>query len=155
VRQPSERYRHIVQEVEEVARTFAGKPLNLSNIYKEASVGPGMIRLAFRAVYGRPPRRFFHDERLRAVRAELHRAAPGITVAQIATSYGFVELGRFSAQYRAAFGENPSATLRLARMRSASRGEGAITRPRGADSLDLRGSSGPTMQMRRSQQKTR
>ena len=148
MRQPSERCRHIVQEVEELARTFAGKPLNLSNIYREASVGPGMIRLAFRAVYGRSLRRFFHDERLRAVHAELHRATPGITVAQIATSHGFIELGRFSAQYRAAFGENPSATLRLARMRSASRGEGAISRPRGTDGLDLRESSAPTMQIR-------
>jgi transcriptional regulator GlxA family with amidase domain len=113
--------------VEELARTFAGKPLNLSDIYREASVGPGMIRLAFRMVHGRPPRRFFHDARLRAVRAELHCATPGMTVTQIATRYGFVELGRFSAQYRAAFGENPSATLRLARMRSAARGEGAIS----------------------------
>ena len=127
MRQPSERCRHIVQEVEELARTFAGKPLNLSDIYREASVGPGMIRLAFRMVHGRPPRRFFHDARLRAVRAELHCATPGMTVTQIATRYGFVELGRFSAQYRAAFGENPSATLRLARMRSAARGEGAIS----------------------------
>lgn len=126
VRQPSEHCRRIVHEVEQIARSFAGKPLSLSDIYKEASVGPGMIRFAFRVVYGRPPRRFFHDKRLHAVRAELRRAPPGLTVTQIAMSHGFVELGRFAAQYRAAFGEKPSATLRLARMRSAIRGTGAM-----------------------------
>jgi transcriptional regulator GlxA family with amidase domain len=134
VRQPSEHCRRIVREVEEIARTFAGKPLSLSNIYKEASVGPGMIRFAFRVVYGRPPRRFFHDERLSAVHAELCRATPGLTVTEIATSHGFLELGRFAAQYRAAFGENPSTTLRGTRMRCATRhvgvDYGALKRPR-------------------------
>jgi transcriptional regulator GlxA family with amidase domain len=126
VRQPSEQCRRIVHEVEEIARSFAGKRLSLSDIYKEASVGPGMIRFAFRVVHGRPPRRFFHDERLQAVRADLGRAPAGLTVTQIAMSHGFVELGRFAAQYRAAFGENPSATLRLARLRSAIRSTGAM-----------------------------
>jgi transcriptional regulator GlxA family with amidase domain len=125
VRQPSEHCRRIVHEVEEIARSFAGKRLSLSDVYKEASVGPGMIRFAFHVVHGRPPRRFFHDARLQAVRAELGRAPPGLTVTQIAISHGFVELGRFAAQYRAAFGENPSATLRLARMRTAMRSTGA------------------------------
>jgi AraC-like DNA-binding protein len=36
------------------------------------------------------------------------------TVTQIATDHGFVELGRFSVEYRRAFGEPPSATLRRA-----------------------------------------
>jgi transcriptional regulator GlxA family with amidase domain len=127
VRQPSERCKHIVHEVEEIARILAGKPLSLSNIYREASVGPGMIRFAFRVVYGRPPRRVLHDQRLRAVRAELLRATPGLTVTRIATGHGFVELGRFAAQYRAAFGELPSATLRRARIRSAARDTGAVS----------------------------
>lgn len=120
-RQPSERCRSIVLEVEEIARTFVGKRLNLSDIYKKASVGPAMIRFAFRAVYRRSPRRFLHDQRLRAVRAELRRAPSGATVTHIATSYGFVELGRFAAQYRAMFDENPSVTLRRALMRHAAK----------------------------------
>ncbi|MET4804571.1 transcriptional regulator GlxA family with amidase domain [Bradyrhizobium sp. LB11.1] len=126
-RQPSERCRHIVHEVEEIARTFAGKPLSLSDIYREASVRPGMIRFAFRAVHGCPPRRFLYDRRLRAVRAELRRATPGLTVTQVATSHGFVELGRFAIQYRAAFGESPSVTLRRALIRYAAK-DGASKR---------------------------
>ena len=107
--------------MEEIARTFADKRLNLSDIYKKASVGPEMIRFAFRAVHRRSPRRFLHDQRLRAVRAELRRATSGATVTHIATSYGFVELGRFAAQYRAMFGENPSVTLRHALRRQAAK----------------------------------
>jgi transcriptional regulator GlxA family with amidase domain len=108
----SPRCKLLVDEVQVVARKFAGKPLRISKIYENVSVGPGMIRLAFRVVHGCSPRRFLRDERLRAVRAELHSALPGVTVTQVATRHGFVELGRFAAQYRAAFGESPSATLR-------------------------------------------
>jgi len=34
-----------------------------------------------------------------------------VTVTEIATSFGFVELGRFSVEYRKVFGESPSETL--------------------------------------------
>ena len=37
-----------------------------------------------------------------------------VTVTEIATSLGFVELGRFSVEYRKMFGESPSKTLREA-----------------------------------------
>lgn len=37
-----------------------------------------------------------------------------VTVTEIATALGFVELGRFSVEYRRAFGESPSETLRQA-----------------------------------------
>lgn len=51
--------------------------------------------------------------RMHLVRRALLRAAPGSsTVTRIAADYGFWELGRFSIEYRARFGESPSATLR-------------------------------------------
>jgi transcriptional regulator GlxA family with amidase domain len=36
------------------------------------------------------------------------------TVTEIATGFGFLELGRFSVEYRRAFGESPSQTLQRA-----------------------------------------
>lgn len=108
----SPRHKQIVQEVEGIARALAGAPLRISKIYESMSVSPGMVRFAFRNVHGCSPRRFFRDQRLRAVRSELRSASPRLTVTEVATRHGFVELGRFAAQYRAAFGESPSATLR-------------------------------------------
>jgi hypothetical protein len=35
-------------------------------------------------------------------------------VTEVAVHFGFLELGRFSVEYRRAFGERPSATLRRA-----------------------------------------
>ena len=49
------------------------------------------------------------DRRLRADAAYL---LPAATVTQIATAYGFWELGRFSLKCRALFGKAPSMTLR-------------------------------------------
>lgn len=124
MRQATQRCRCIVHEVQAIARMFAGKPLRLADIYAKASVGPQMIRFAFREVHGCSPRRFLYDLRLHAVRAELRGAKPGLTVTHVATSHGFIELGRFAARYRAAFGENPSATLQRTLMRHAAKGTG-------------------------------
>jgi AraC-like DNA-binding protein len=50
--------------------------------------------------------------RLSLVRSILRRPDPdAVTVSEIARRYGFRDLGRFAAAYRAAFGELPSATL--------------------------------------------
>jgi len=47
-----------------------------------------------------------------ARRALLLAQDRNVTVTEIATDFGFAELGRFSVEYRAVFGECPSATLR-------------------------------------------
>jgi transcriptional regulator GlxA family with amidase domain len=58
--------------------------------------------------------------RLQLVREELLRSDKATNVTAIAVRHGFMHLGRFSAQYRAAFGEGPSATLRRGRVASIS-----------------------------------
>jgi AraC-like DNA-binding protein len=50
--------------------------------------------------------------RMHLARLALTRADPGTaTVTDIATNHGFWELGRFSVEYRALFGESPTVTL--------------------------------------------
>jgi AraC-like DNA-binding protein len=61
---------------------------------------------------GLSPGRYLRLRRLNLARAALRQADPATTVAEIAHRFQFSELGRFAADYRAIFGETPSATLR-------------------------------------------
>ena len=62
---------------------------------------------------GMSPSRYVRLRRFNMVRAALQCADPTTTsVAEIAQRYEFSDLGRFAADYRAIFGEVPSATLR-------------------------------------------
>ena len=54
--------------------------------------------------------------RLERVRNALLAAQPSTSVTSAALECGFVHLARFSAYYKAAFGEPPANTLRRARM---------------------------------------
>jgi transcriptional regulator GlxA family with amidase domain len=71
------------------------------------------LQRAFHDVLGTGVASFVRKTKLTAVRAELIDSDPGITsVTDVATKYGFTELGRFSVQYRSRFAESPSETLR-------------------------------------------
>ena len=60
------------------------------------------------------PIRYLTLRRMHLARRALLGADPSkATVTQIATDYGFWELGRFSVAYRALFGESPSDSLRM------------------------------------------
>jgi AraC-like DNA-binding protein len=71
------------------------------------------LQEGFNRDYDVPPMEYLRHVRLRRVRAVLVDAMPNATTVQsVATKFGFLHLSRFSAQYRGAFGENPSETLR-------------------------------------------
>ncbi|NKR46022.1 helix-turn-helix domain-containing protein [Rhodococcus hoagii] len=66
--------------------------------------------------FDRTPIQYIRDVRLRGVRDDLlHPDSPDVTVTDVAASWGFYNLGRFSSLYREVYGESPSETLRRCR----------------------------------------
>jgi AraC-like DNA-binding protein len=89
-------------------------PISVPDIAAAARVSVRGLQAAFRRELGVSPIEQIHAARLAAARAELLSAdaTAGVTVAEVAHRWGFGHLARFAARYRAAYGENPSQTLR-------------------------------------------
>lgn len=87
--------------------------LTLSDIARAAYVTPRALQLAFRRHLDTTPMAYLRRARLGRARDDLRAAAPGDgqTVTAIAGRWGFTS-SRFTEQYRAAYGELPSHTLR-------------------------------------------
>src|SRR5262249_43425558 len=105
------RYRQIVDRFEEMARASLGTPRTIPEICAELAISQRTLARAVRAVRGTAPSRHLHGLALGEARAALQDPATR-SVRQAALRCGFRELGRFAADYRAAYGEYPSETLR-------------------------------------------
>jgi AraC-like DNA-binding protein len=70
------------------------------------------LRDACHKQLGVGPRRFLLLRRLHLAHRALASASATDQVTEIATRFGFGELGRFAVYYKEVFGESPSATLR-------------------------------------------
>jgi AraC-like DNA-binding protein len=105
----------LVRRAEMLALAEFEKPLLISDLCRALAVSQRTLRKAFNKTYSRPPCRQLRMLRLSQVRRALLSAHDHVvTVTEIATGFGFAELGRFSVEYRKVFGESPSATLHRA-----------------------------------------
>ena len=88
-------------------------PITRADLCDVAGLNARTLTRAFARKYGVSPIAFVRARRLDAIHRLLLAAEPGeVSVTKIAFDYGFSQLGRFAADYRRAFGELPSATLR-------------------------------------------
>lgn len=100
------RFRRVVEENPE-------QPLYIPEICKEIRVPSRTLRIVCQEHLGMGPKRYLLLRRMHLARRALRDATPeATTVTDIATRFGFWQLGRFSVEYHALFGESPSATLR-------------------------------------------
>ena len=102
----------LVRRAVEAAEAHGG-PVRVGHLCRTLRVSPGTLENAFKVVAGVTPHTFFLRRRLSQVREVLLREDPlQRKVTDIASEFGFSELGRFSVRYREMFGEKPSDTLR-------------------------------------------
>jgi transcriptional regulator GlxA family with amidase domain len=89
------------------------RKITLPDLCAEIGVAERTLRMCCHKFLGVSPMRYLLLRRLNNARAALRRADDSTaSVASIAREHQFVELGRFAATYRAAFGETPLTTLR-------------------------------------------
>jgi len=111
----SPRPRHperIVRKAEDAFMAWPSARISVADLCAVTGVSKSSLYAAFGHVYGEPPMSYLHKRRLVQARRSLIQAERqrGI-VKRVALENGFLELGRFSADYQALFGELPSHTL--------------------------------------------
>lgn len=106
------RHRSIIARFEEFLAVNRNRPLHLAEVCAALDTSERTLRSSCMEHLGMGPIRYLWLRRMHLAHHALVLAeAAKETVTQIATANGFFELGRFSVEYRALFGETPSATL--------------------------------------------
>ena len=101
-----------VRTVEEFIEANWDKPIDIAAMAKEAKVSARSLFRQFRQDRGYSPADFAKQVRLNRAREMLEQCTEGASVTQIAFRCGFQNPGHFARDFRLAFGELPSETLR-------------------------------------------
>ena len=106
------RHADIMARFEGALEVHTDRRLTLSGLCSSIGVPERTLRVCCTEFLGMSPTRYLLLRRLNKARSALRRADPATaSVAEIARSCHFSELGRFAVTYRSAFGEMPSTTL--------------------------------------------
>lgn len=101
----------LVRLEEQLAANY-DRPLYLAEICTAIGVSERTLRICCQEHIGMAPIQYLWLRRMNlARRAFLRATSKSTTVTEVATAYGFWELGRFAVAYRTLFGESPSETL--------------------------------------------
>ena len=112
-RRRDEGYRNIVNQFEKFVQTSLGERVVIADFCSSTAINHQTLLRAFRTIRGITPTNQVRGMRLMLAKQALSSTEPAPeSVTHVALQFGFREFGRFAAEYRAAFGENPSDTLR-------------------------------------------
>ena len=102
----------VVRAAVELIDGHYAEALTVPDLAEAVGVSVRALQEGFRRDLGSSPTAYLRERRLAAARTALLAADPRERkVSDIAPSHGFLHLGRFSVEYRRAFGESPSTTL--------------------------------------------
>jgi AraC-like DNA-binding protein len=103
----------VMGRLEEVLTSTPDRPLYMPQLCATVGASYTTLRDCCQEYLGMSPKHYLWLRRMQLVHRALRSAdAQKTTVTEIATDYGFWELGRFAVAYRSLFGEPPSAALR-------------------------------------------
>ncbi|MEK6422175.1 MAG: AraC family transcriptional regulator [Burkholderia gladioli] len=103
---------HYVQLARQFIHAHAREDVTLEDIERAAGVSRQTLFAAFRQHVGQGPMAYLKRYRLEGVRRDMASDRSARNVSMVALGWGFTHLGRFSAEYKALFGETPSQTLK-------------------------------------------
>jgi AraC-like DNA-binding protein len=116
VREDSVAQRHheiVMRRFHRVVEENPKQPLYIPEICKAIRVSSRTLQACCQEHLGMGPKHYLLLRRMHLARRALREAATDATsVTDVATRYGFWQLGRFAVEYQSLFGESPSATLR-------------------------------------------
>ncbi len=102
-----------IRRAEAYIRACVADPISMTDISKCVGVSSRTLFKGFRQYLNTTPMAYLKARRLECVRRSLLAAEPNCDrIADIALKWGFSNLGHFAADYRQAFGELPSETLK-------------------------------------------
>lgn len=107
--------RRVIARALDLIEANEGQPLFVEDLCRAAQVSERTLRNIFQEYFGVGPMRLLKVRQLREIRAALLIAHPRHdTVTQVAARFGIWDFSLFARNYKALFGESPSATLRTA-----------------------------------------
>ena len=107
-----------VKRAVDYMRAQLDAPITVADITAASGIAGRTLFKHFQEFHGISPMRYLRNARLEKAREALARAHPGESITEIAMSWGFSHMGRFSVEYRKRFGERPSDSLRRRSRRS-------------------------------------
>jgi AraC family ethanolamine operon transcriptional activator len=104
---------YLVKQCQELALAHYDEPISVLELCERLNVSRRTLQRSFQSVTGLRPVEYLRSVRLNAARRRLRMTcANEVTVARIASDFGFTHLGHFSGYYKTLFGEHPSETPR-------------------------------------------
>jgi len=109
---------HDVKVAIEFLRSRINTPTSMADLIRHCGVAGRTLNEHFRKFLNTSPISYLRQLRLTAAREVLLESETRISVTEVAQNFEFHHVGRFAELYRRKFGESPSATLRLRRVRA-------------------------------------